>query len=76
MDLPVIAPSALRHGVSEETIVHAFNNPIRAEDIEEGLTMLIGPDSAGNLYEICVAASDVGPVVIHAMPARPKYLPS
>lgn len=76
MDRPRIAPSAFRHGVSREMIVHAFNNPIRTEDIEEGLTMLIGPDSAGNLYEICVAASDAGPVVIHAMPARPKYLPS
>jgi hypothetical protein len=76
MIAPVIAPSALRHGVSEETIVHAFNNPIRTEDLEEGLTMLVGPDAAGNLYEICVAASAEGPVVIHAMPARPKYLRS
>jgi hypothetical protein len=76
MDAPAIAPSGFRHGVSEETIVHAFNNPIRTEDLEEGLTMLVGPDAAGNLYEICVAASDAGPVVIHAMPARPKYLRS
>ena len=58
MDRPVIAPSALRHGGSEETIVHVFNNPIRVEDLEEGLTMLIGPDSADNLYEIGVVSSD------------------
>lgn len=76
MDCPTIAPSAFRHGVFEETIVHAFNNPVRTEDLEEGLTMLIGPDYAGNLYEICVATSDEGPVVIHAMPARSKYQPS
>ena len=76
MDLPVIAPSALRHGVSEETIVHAFNNPSRVEDLEEALTMLIGPDSAGNLYEIGVVSSDDGPVVVHAMSARSKYLRS
>ena len=76
MDLPVIAPSALRHGVSEETIVHAFNNPIRVEELEEALTMLIGSDPAGNLYEIGVVSSEEGPVVVHAMPARPKYLPS
>jgi hypothetical protein len=37
-----------------ETIMHAFNNPIRVEDVDEGLTMLVGPDSAGNLYEIGV----------------------
>ena len=76
MNAPVIAPSALRHGVSEEVIVHAFNDPIRSEDIDEGLTMLVGPDAAGNLYEIGVVSSDEGPVVVHAMPARDKYLPS
>ncbi len=58
----------------EETIVHAFNNPILAEDLDEGLTMLIGPDTAGNLYEIGVALSQEGPVVVHAMPARRQYL--
>lgn len=76
MDAPVIAPSALRHGLSEETIVHAFNNPIRVEDIDEGLTMLVGPDSAGNLYEIGVVSADEGPVIVHAMEARAKYLGS
>jgi hypothetical protein len=76
MDAPAIAPSALRHGVSEATIVHAFNNPIRTEDLAEGLTMLVGSDSAGNLYEIGVVSCDEGPVVVHAMPARPKYLSS
>jgi hypothetical protein len=76
MDAPAIAPSALRHGVSKETIMHAFNNPVRAEELEEGLTMLVGPDSAGNLYEIGVVSSAEGPVIVHAMPARPKYLPS
>ncbi len=76
MGPPATAPSALRHGVSEEMIVHAFNNPIRVEDLEEGLMMLIGPDSAANLYEIGVVSSDEGPVIVHAMPARPKYLPS
>jgi hypothetical protein len=71
---PVIAPSAHRHGVEDETILHAFNNPIRVEDLEEGLTMLIGPDHAGNLYEIGVVSSSEGPVIVHAMPARRKYL--
>jgi hypothetical protein len=35
--------------------------------------MLIGPDHAGNLLEIGVVVSDGGPVVVHAMPARPTY---
>lgn len=74
MEDPVIAASAHRHGVSDETILHAFNNPIRSEELDEGLVMLIGPDHAGNLMEIGVATSDAGPVIVHAMPARPKYL--
>jgi len=53
----LIAPSAYRHGVEEQTILHAFNNPIRSEDLEEGLVMLIGPDRAGNLYELGVVDS-------------------
>lgn len=74
MTNPVIAPSALRHGVSEEIILHAFDHPIRSEDLEEDLTMLIGADSSGNLYEIGVVSSKQGPVIVHAMRARPRYL--
>ena len=74
VDEPVISASAHRHGVDLETILHAFGNPIRVEDLDEGLTMLIGPDHAGNLYEIGVVESTEGPVIVHAMPARPKYL--
>jgi hypothetical protein len=50
-----------------------YNNPILVEDLDEGMTMVIGPDHAGNLYEIGVVGSDEGPVVVHAMRARPKY---
>ena len=74
MKVPRIAASARRHGVSEETILHAFNHPMLVEDLDEGLTMLIGPDRAGNLFEIGVAGSAEGPIVVHAMRARPKYL--
>ena len=73
MDEPFIAPSARKHGVSDETILHAFNNPVRVEDLEEGLVMLVGPDHAGNLFEIGVVTSEEGPVIVHAMPARPQY---
>jgi len=60
--------------VSDETILHAFNNPILVEDLDDGMTMFIGPDRAGNLYEIGVVSIDGGPIVVHAMKARPKYL--
>ena len=74
MTKPLIAQSARKHGVSDDTIQHAFNNPISVEDLDEGLTMLIGSDRAGNLYEIGVVGSDEGPVIVHAMRARPKYM--
>jgi hypothetical protein len=56
VDEPIIAASARRHGVSDDAILHAFDNPIRSEELDE------------------VATSDAGPVIVHAMPARPKYL--
>lgn len=62
-------------GFDEETIVHAFDHPIRTEELEEGLTMLRGPDRAGNLYELGVVDSRDGPLVVHAMLVRRKYLP-
>ncbi|MGH7511013.1 MAG: hypothetical protein ACRDXD_08150 [Acidimicrobiia bacterium] len=74
MKEPRILDSARKHVVSNETIRHAFNNPILVEDLDGGFTMLIGPDQAGNLYEIGVVGSVEGPVVVHAMRARPKYL--
>lgn len=61
---PRIVDSARKHGVSNETILHAFNNPILVEDVDEGTTMFIGPDHAGNFYEIGVVGSDHGPVVV------------
>ncbi|HUP15933.1 MAG TPA: hypothetical protein VM848_07790 [Acidimicrobiia bacterium] len=73
MTEPRIVDSARKHGVSDEIIYHAFNNPILVEDLDERMTMFIGPDRAGNLYEIGVLGTDEGPVVIHAMKARPKY---
>jgi len=74
VDEPLIAPSARKHGLSDESIVHAFNNPIRVEDLEEGLVMFVGPDHAGHLFEIGVVSSAEGPATVHATPARPKYL--
>ena len=54
-------------------MLHAFKNPIRVEELDEALIMLVGPDHAGNLFEIGVVTSDEGPVIVHAMAARPKY---
>ena len=55
-------------------MLHAFNHPILVEDLEDGLVMFVGADSGGNLLEVGVIDSNDGPIIIHAMTARPKYL--
>jgi hypothetical protein len=49
VDASFIPPSARKHGIPDNDMIHAFNHPI------------------------FVDTSD-GPIIIHAMPARPKYL--
>lgn len=74
MRKPLIANSARKHGVHDHDILHAFDNPILAEDLDDGFTMLVGPDRAGYLLEVGVIDTIDGPVVVHAMQARRKYL--
>jgi hypothetical protein len=40
---PIIVASARKHGVRDDALLHAFNNPIRAEDLDDGLTMSSDP---------------------------------
>ena len=70
------SPSARKHGVSDDDIRHAFANAVTAIAMPDqpDFTMIIGPDLAAQLIEIGVAAADDNDYVIHAMPARPKYL--
>jgi hypothetical protein len=70
---PVIVASARKHGVADDDILHAYRNPIRVFDLED-LTMLIGPDQSARLLEIGVASAESIDFVIHAMPARPRFL--
>lgn len=72
---PIIAESAYRHGVTDEDMLHAFNNPTGSFDLDEGFVMLVGGDTAGLPIEIGVVVGDLGPVIVHAMrPARRRYL--
>ena len=71
---PLIANSARRHNIPDHDMLHAFNHPILVEDLEDGLVMFVGADSGGNLLEVGVIDSNDGPIIIHAMTARPKYL--
>jgi len=71
-----ILPSARKHGISDDDIRHAFENAVAAITIPDrsDFTMVLGPDQSTQFLEIGVVASDDNDYVIHAMPARPKYL--
>jgi len=40
---PPIVDSARKHGIADEDVLHAFNNPVRYEDLDDGFVMIIGP---------------------------------
>ena len=74
MEEPIVADSALKHGLAREAILHAFRNPIRAYDVDDGFTMLIGPAPNADLLELGMVSGTEGPVIVHAMPARQRFL--
>lgn len=69
-----IGEPARKHGVPDADIQHAVRAAVRQVVMDDDLTMLIGPASDGALLEIGVLGIDGNdPVVIHAMPLRPKF---
>ena len=71
-----ILPSARKHKIPDEDIRHAFENAVAAITIPDQprFSMMLGPDQSAQLLEVGVLAGDDNDYVIHAMPARPKYL--
>ena len=74
MDEPIIASSAYKHGLSEEEILHAYRNPVRVWDLGEGFTMMIGANAAAIILEVGYVEGQDAVVIVHAMPAREKFL--
>ena len=71
-----IGTPARKHGVGDADIWHAVRTAIRKIDMDDDLTMLIGPAHDGTLLEIGVLdMNGEDPVVIHAMRLRPKFYP-
>jgi len=71
-----IADSARKHGVSDEAIVHAWENAIKLAEFEydgEDRLLVIGPDSSGNLLELVAVPAAEPTRVIHADRLRPKF---
>ena len=68
-----IHPSARRHGIADEDILHAVEHSLLVDDVGEDPDrwLVIGPDLAANLLEVVVLVSAEGDeVIIHAMALR------
>jgi len=64
---------ARKHGIDDNDMLHAYRNPIRVFELDD-LVMLIGADESGQMLEIGVAAAEGIEFIVHAMPARDKFL--
>lgn len=65
--------SARQHGIADNDMLHAYRNPIRVFELDD-LVMLIGGDESGRMLEIGVAGAEGIEFIVHAMPAREKFL--
>ena len=70
--------SARKHGVTDRQIEHALDHARLVADLTDetlpARTLVLGPDSAGNMLELIVLHLDDGrDMVIHAMPMRRQY---
>jgi hypothetical protein len=69
-----IGRPARKHGVSDADIWHAVRYAVRLVVMDDDLTMIIGPAGNGAMLEVGVLDMEGDdPVVIHAMPLRPKF---
>ena len=71
-----IHPTARRHGIADDDILHAIDHSLIVDDLGEdpGRWLLIGPDRAANLLEVIVLVTTEGDeLIIHAMPLRAVY---
>jgi uncharacterized DUF497 family protein len=68
--------SALKHGLAEEDVLHAWRNVLRTVEQDyagETRLLAIGPTRDGALLELVVVPADHPARVIHADRLRPKF---
>lgn len=71
-----IAEMARKHRIADEDALHAVRNAIAQWRLDDDFTMRAGPARDGKLLEVGVLGIDTDdPVIVHAMPCRPQYLP-
>lgn len=65
-------PSAYKHDVARDEMLHAQENCIAGVELDDGPLryLLVGPDRAGNLLELVVVVVDDVELLIHATPLR------
>lgn len=70
-----ILPSASRHDVEPEDILHALAHAVVVEEIAEDPLkyLVLGPDRSARFLELVVLDTPHGPAVIHAMAMRTQY---
>lgn len=70
-----IETSARKHGVPDEDMIHAIRHHWRAFETDDpDVTMFVGPSRTAEPLEVGVVSDEDGIGVIHAMPARRKFL--
>lgn len=74
-----IHPSALKHGIASEDAIQASEWPLWIEPLDDNgppdRELRLGFDTTGRLLETVVLVFESSDqLVIHAMPARKKYL--
>ena len=67
MDAPLIAPSARKHGIHDNDMIHAFNHPIFVDELDDGFTMIVGPNQSAIFLEVGVVATG------DQAPHRPRH---
>lgn len=71
-----IIESARKHDIEDADMLHAASHAIASTPLDDDLVMLAGPSRSGSLLEVGVLGLDSDdPVIVHAMPCRPKFLP-
>jgi hypothetical protein len=70
---PVVLASARKHGIQDEDVLHAYRHPVRVFEVGD-LVMLIGGDRSGRLLEVGMTEAEGIEFIVHAMPARSKFV--
>lgn len=71
-----IAESARKHGISDDAILHAWENRMREIEYEydgEDRILVIGADLAGNPLELVVVPVEEPARIIHADKLRERF---